>query len=231
MYLNGIKHFSYNQDNRFSSHSSEANSIRSLGYLIPFHFYTFTYLGSLFWECLFRSSAPNCCILTTWCFFIQPWFWPRYIVNTYRSSLPSTVLSVDNELCLVIPMLLDIYNFIFIPVNIFGMHKSFFRGNAQKQLYWDNQWPSLRRTAPQFQACHHARLRELLLCHCFPEGSGEEIEEGSSVCSGAAHFSWDGSVPSWGGSNLRRSLVSYNRCFKLHCVHSFHGFEERYPNT
>lgn len=50
-----------------------------------------------------------------------------------------SVLSVDNELCSFIPMLLNIYDFIFIPISIFDMHKSFFRGNAQKQHYWDSR--------------------------------------------------------------------------------------------
>lgn len=90
-------------------------------------------------------------------------------------------LSVDNELCSFIPMLLNMYDFIFIPITIFDMHESFFRGNAQKQ-HLLGQSIALRCSAPQCRACYHPKLREMLLCHSFPKEAGEEVEEDNSVC-------------------------------------------------
>ena len=99
-------------------------------------------------------------------------------------------------------MLMDVYNFIFISKNTFGMHQSFFRellGQlvALRKMYGApvQSWPP----------CH---AEEDVIVAPSPRVPGEEAEEDSSVCR-VAYFNWTALEPSRGGNGQLRCRVSY----------------------
>lgn len=99
-------------------------------YFIFIHLLTQAFLfESVYLVCTY--SIKLCCILTTSCFFVQHWFWENIVLTPLDLAYPSkslySILSMDSELCLFIPVLMNIRNFIYILINIFVMHKNFFR--------------------------------------------------------------------------------------------------------
>lgn len=122
-----------------SSDFSEAWSIRSPGCLIASHFYTSLYVDSILCKSVYKFRMNVDCFLTPSCSPLFSRDFEKGVVLTRTdlahppTSLHSASLSSDSDLCLFIPLLMDIFNFIFLTtVNIFGMQKNFFRINTTK---------------------------------------------------------------------------------------------------